>query len=144
VTFPKLLSCSPSQFAFTASPYFIRRSRIELLQHEVSDLNSKLIAAASRGDDSAAEWAPYFQAAQRDHAQKLQVCDTAFFPVLVVRLLRQELNATHAADLRLLQEAKERERLLWEREIDAALAHVKVALPVYETGSQSCGRMAYL
>jgi hypothetical protein len=38
----------------------------------------------------------------------------------------QELNATHAADLRLLQEAKERERVVWEREIDAALSHVKV------------------
>ena len=38
----------------------------------------------------------------------------------------QELSATHAADMRLLQEAKERERVLWEREIDAALAHVKV------------------
>jgi hypothetical protein len=37
----------------------------------------------------------------------------------------QELHATHAADLRLLQEAKERERVLWEKEIDAALAHVK-------------------
>ena len=40
----------------------------------------------------------------------------------------QELHATHAADLRLLQEAKERERVLWEKEIDAALAHVKVGL----------------
>jgi hypothetical protein len=28
--------------------------------------------------------------------------------------------------LRLLQEAKDRERTLWEREIDAALSHVKV------------------
>jgi hypothetical protein len=52
-----------------------RRSRIDLLQREVSDLNSKLIAAAPRSqhDDGAAEWAPYFQAAQRDHAQKIQV-----------------------------------------------------------------------
>ena len=40
----------------------------------------------------------------------------------------QELHATHAADMRLLQEAKERERALWEKEIDAALAHVKVGL----------------
>ncbi len=32
----------------------------------------------------------------------------------------------HAADLRLLEEAKDRERTLWEREIDAALSHVKV------------------
>lgn len=37
----------------------------------------------------------------------------------------------HAADLRLLEEAKDRERTLWEREIDAALSHVKVrATPV--------------
>jgi hypothetical protein len=61
---------------FVPSHYHIAfcRSRIDLLQREVSDLNAKLIAAASRGVDSAAEWAPYFQAAQRDHAQKLQVC----------------------------------------------------------------------
>ena len=52
-----------------------RRSRIDSLQREVSDLNSKLIAAASQPprDDSAAEWAPYFQAAQRDNAQRIQV-----------------------------------------------------------------------
>jgi hypothetical protein len=61
-------------FCTISSPHCVRRSRIDLLQREVSDLNAKLIAAASRGDDSAAEWAPYFQAAQRDHAQKLQVC----------------------------------------------------------------------
>ena len=41
---------------------------------------------------------------------------------------RQDLNATHATDLRLLHEAKERERSLWEREVDAALAHVKVTI----------------
>jgi hypothetical protein len=48
-----------------------------LLQQEVAELNSKLIAAASRPqhDDSAAEWAPYFQALQRDNAQKIQVWD---------------------------------------------------------------------
>ena len=53
----------------------LHRSRIDSLQREVSDLNSKLIAAASQPprDDSAAEWAPYFQAAQRDNAQRIQV-----------------------------------------------------------------------
>ncbi len=107
-----------------------------MLQREVSDLNSKLVAAASRSgtDNSAQEWAPYFQAAQRDHAQKIQVC--ALYRVLVVpkftsRMFSQELNATHAADLRLLEEAKERERAVWEREIDAALAHVKVNISIY-------------
>jgi hypothetical protein len=57
------------------SSYSARRSRIDLLQQEVAELNSKLIAAASRPqhDDSAAEWAPYFQALQRDNAQKIQV-----------------------------------------------------------------------
>jgi hypothetical protein len=64
-----------SQPALILSPYSARRSRIDLLQQEVAELNSKLIAAASRPqhDDSAAEWAPYFQALQRDNAQKIQV-----------------------------------------------------------------------
>jgi hypothetical protein len=35
--------------------------------------------------------------------------------------------------LRLLQEAKERERALWEREIDAALSHVKVRQSLLES-----------
>ena len=54
---------------------FICRGRIDSLQREVSDLNAQLMAAASRvqSDASAAEWAPYFQAAQRDHEQKIQV-----------------------------------------------------------------------
>jgi hypothetical protein len=103
-----------------------------LLQQEVAELNSKLITAVSRPlqDDSAAEWAPYFQAVQRDNSQKIQVfgfghvCCRA--RALTQSTLLQELNAAHAIDLRLLQEAKERERSLWEREIDAALAHVKV------------------
>jgi hypothetical protein len=46
---------------------------------------------------------------------------------------RQDLNATHATDLRLLHEAKERERSLWEREVDAALAHVKVRITPNQT-----------
>ncbi len=81
----------------------------------------------------------YFQAAQRDHEQKIQVCalgggegsirgETVCKRCVTVVTVAQELHATHAADLRLLQEAKERERVLWEKEIDAALAHVKVGL----------------
>jgi hypothetical protein len=61
----------------SASPP-LHRSRIDSLQREVSDLNSKLIAVTSQPprDDNAAEWAPYFQAAQRDHAQKIQARGT--------------------------------------------------------------------
>ena len=74
------VSARITAFCFELVAHFICRSRIDLLQREVSDLNSKLIAAASRpsSDDSAAEWAPYFQAAQRDHAQKIQVCNECF------------------------------------------------------------------
>jgi hypothetical protein len=50
----------------------------------------------------------------------------------------QELNATHVADMRLLQEAKERERALWEREIDAALTHVKVGAHLSKVFSSMC------
>jgi hypothetical protein len=44
------------------------------------------MAAASRvqSDDSAAEWAPYFQAAQRDHEQKIQVVAVGVSGVLAI------------------------------------------------------------
>jgi hypothetical protein len=105
------------------------RNRIDFLQREVSDLNTKLVAAAARHphDENAAEWAPYFQAAQRDHAQKIEVRCHTFEPFLQPNhSCSQELKASHAHDLRLLQEANDRERALWEKEVDAALKHVKV------------------
>jgi hypothetical protein len=64
--------------------FFQCRGRIDLLQREVSDLNSKLAAASSLSgiERSAEEWAPYFQAAQRDHAQKIQVTALQVFWIL--------------------------------------------------------------